>query len=119
MLEWYAYYHSWNEDKIEPFNVFDHGSFLEDCKKNAKKNIHDYDAFCEQLRRDAMYFFWSKCEWEIIIAPWIRRKEDIEIKIDVFDQLKLNWEAFCKYTWEHGPELRRRKKKESVNGDPN
>ena len=117
MLEWYVYYHSWNEDKIEPFNVFDHGSFLEDCKKNAKKNIHDYDAFCEQLRRDAMYYYWSKCEWEIIIAPWIPRKEDIDIKIDVYDQLRLNWEAFCKYTWEHGPELRRRKKKEKSN-DP-
>ena len=117
MLEWYAYYHSWNEDKIEPFNVFDHGSFLEDCKKNSKKNIHDYDAFCEQLRRDAMYYYWSKCEWEIVLAPWVRKNEDAEIKIDVYDQLRLNWEAFCKYTWEHGAELRRRKKKEKSN-DP-
>jgi len=117
MLEWYVYYHSWNDNKIESFNVFDHGGFLEDCKKNAKKNNHDYDAFCEQLRQDAMYYYWSRCEWEIILSPWVHRKEDVEIKIDVFDQLKLNWEAFCKYAWEHGPELRRRKKKEDANGN--
>lgn len=44
-----------------------------------------------------------------MITPWIY-KEAKSLKIDVFDQLKLNWEAFCKYTWEHGAELRRRDK---------
>ena len=111
MLEWYAYYHEWNGNKIEPFNVFDHGSFYDDCKKNARKNIHDYDAFCEQLRRDAMYRYWSKCEWEIVLAPWISRGDTKEVKIDVYNQLRLNWDSFCKYTWEHGAELRRREKK--------
>lgn len=113
MLEWYAYYHEWNGNKIKPFNVFDHGRFYDDCKKNARKNIHDYEAFKEQLKRDAMYYFWSKCEWEIILSPWVRRMDftNTEVKIDVFDQLQLNWDAFCKYTWDHGAELRRREKK--------
>ena len=111
MLEWNVFYHDWNRDKIEPFNVFDHGRFYDDCKKNARKNIQDYDAFKEQLRRDAMYYYWSKCEWEIVIVPWVRRSDKTEIKIDVFDQLRLNWDAFCRYVWEHGAELRRREKK--------
>ena len=110
MLEWNAYYHNWNAKTIEPFNVFDHGGFLTDCKKNAKKNIHDYDAFCEQLKRSAMYYYWSKCEWETVITPLIDNGAEA-VKIDVYDQLKLNWDAFCKYTWEHGPELRKREKK--------
>ena len=112
MLEWKAYYHEWNGNKIIPFNVFDHGRFYADCKKNARKNIHDYETFCDQLRKDTMYWFWSKCEWEIVLTPWVRRSSaDVDIKIDVYDQLHLNWEQFCKYTWDHGAELRRREKK--------
>lgn len=112
LLEWYVYYHNWNDNEIKPFNVFRHGSFLADCKKNARKNIHDYDAFCEKLKTDAMSYFWSRCEWEILLMPWIKRKgnDDYSEKIDVFDQLQLNWDAFCKYAWEHGIELRRREK---------
>lgn len=109
MLEWNVFTDDYNSKKIEIYNVFEHNRFFEDCKKNAKKNIHDYNAFCEQLKRDAMYYYWSKCEWEIMIMPWIY-KEAKSLKIDVFDQLKLNWETFCKYTWEHGAELRRRDK---------
>ena len=111
MLEWNVYYHDFNHNCIEWWNVFKHWSFYEDCQKNARKNIHDYDAFCEQLRRDAMYWYWSKCEWEIILGPWVTRKDDCSVKIDIYDQLKLNWDQFCKYTWEHGAELRRREKK--------
>lgn len=111
MLEWKAYYHNWNNNRIVEFNVFDHGSFYDDCKKNARKNNHDFDAFCEQLRKDAMYWFWSKCEWEIVLAPWIRADSTKPIKVDAYEQVMLNWDAFCKYVWEHGAELRRREKK--------
>ena len=103
--------HDFNANKIVPFNVFDHWSFLDDCKKNAKKNAKDYDAFCEQLRKDSMYWFWSKCEWEIIVGPWVRKSDDCSIKIDVFEQLQLNWDVFCQYTWSHAVVLRRREKK--------
>ena len=111
MLEWNVYYESFNNRKIETFNLFDHGRFLADTKKNAKKNIHDYEAFKDQLRRDLMYYFWSKCEWEIILSAWIRKDSTKPIKIDVWDQVNLNWEVFCKYVWDHGAELRRREKK--------
>lgn len=110
MLKWCVFIYNFNKRKIETYNIFDHYSFLEDCKKNAKKNIHDYNAFCEQLKRDTMYYYWSKCEWEIVVMPWVG-KEVKPLKIDVFDQLKLNWETFCKYAWEHGAELRRKNEK--------
>ena len=109
MLEWYVYYHDFNGREIKPYNVFCNSSLLEDCKKNARKNIHDYEAFCGQLRRDVIYWYWSKSEWEIILGPWCGKAD--EVKIDVYDQLKLNWDIFCKYVWDHGAELRRREKK--------
>ena len=110
-IEWYAYYHDYNKNEIRPFNVFDHCDFLNDCKKNAKANAKDYDRFCEQLRRDLQYYYWSKCEWELVLIPWVSRHEKCEEKVDVADQIMLNWKAFCDYVWSHGAELRRRAKK--------
>ena len=111
MVEWNAYYYDYNADKIEPFNVFDHGRFYDDCQKNARKNSKDFDAFCDQLRKDVMYYFWSKCEWELVLSPWTTQSEKAAIKIDVYDQVDLNWDIFCEYVWSHAAELRRREKK--------
>ena len=111
MVEWNAYYYDYNADKIEPFNVFDHGRFYEDCQKNARKNPKDFDAFCDQLRKDVMYYYWSKCEWELVLTPWTSQSEKAAIKIDVHDQIDLNWDIFCEYVWQHAAELRRREKK--------
>lgn len=111
MLEWKVYEHDINADEIEPFNIFDHGRFYEDCKKNARKNIHNYDEFIKQLRMDLAYYFWAKCEWEVVIIPWTSRNEKTAVKIDVHDQIDLNWDIFCEYVWQHAAELRRREKK--------
>jgi len=111
MLEWNVLRSNWNSHQIEPFNVFDHGRFYEGCKKNAKKNAKDKEAFAEQLRKDLMYYYWSKCEWEVIIDHWPHNDRFPQKKIDVFDQVSLNWEKFVDYTWEHAVELRRRERK--------
>lgn len=111
MLEWKVYEHDYNADKIVPFNIFEHGRFYEDCQKNARKNSKDFDAFCDQLRKDVMYYYWSKCEWEVVISPFVRDSEKAAIKIDVYDQVDLNWDIFCEYVWSHAAELRRREKK--------
>ena len=105
-LEWFVLYENFNGKKIEPFNVFEHGSFLEDTKKNYKKNKENFEAFKKQLDIDAHYYFWSKCQaetiWtsEITVSSLIEsRKESIKTKIDIFDQLQLNWDYFVQYTW--------------------
>lgn len=114
MLKWYVFTENWNGKKIEKYNIFDHGSFLEDCKKQAKK-CHvredipeEKEAFLKQLKRDLMYYFWSKCEWEIILSPWIARDGVKEVKIDVYDQVMLNWEVFAEYVWANRKELRKK-----------
>lgn len=110
MLEWKVLVSDFNEKDINEYNVFDHMRFYEDCRKNARKNIHNYDEFCRQLRIDLAYYYWSKFEWEIIISSWPSYGES-ETKVDVFDQVMLNWQVFCDYVWAHGAELRRREKK--------
>ena len=115
MLKWYAYYESWNDREIKPFNIFDHGGVMEDLRKAAKK-VHiredipeEKKAFLEHLRRSIMYYYWSKCEWEIVLTPWIATDKVQDIKIDVYDQIMLNWDIFSEYVWSNRRELKRKK----------
>lgn len=108
MLVWNTYCGNFNSGEIEVHNVFDHWRFLEDCRKNAKKNGEDKDAFAEQLKRDLMYYYWSKCEWEVIIDHWPPSERFRSEKIDVYDQVLLNWDLFVEYVWQHVGELKKK-----------
>ena len=77
-----------------------------------------------------MYNFWSKCEWEVVITDWpthitveelnrLQKELDghtaaygnppyalsvdlrVAEKIDVYDQIMLNWDIFINYLWEN------------------
>jgi len=98
-LIWNVYVENFNRREIEIHNVFDHVGFLEDVRKDYKKCKNDFAAFEEKLKSNVMYYYWSKCEWEIILTSWPPRKDFKESKIDVYDQLRLNWDEFVKYTW--------------------
>ena len=56
-------------------------------------------AFFSLGLKNTMYYYWSKCEWEIIVGPWCGGRDTKEIKIDVFDQVMYNWEHFLEYVW--------------------
>lgn len=101
------YYENFNARRIEIHNVFKHYRFWEDCIKNVKKNKNNREAFEEQLKKDLMYYYWSKCEWEIILSAWPSRKNFNEEKIDVFDQINLNWDRFADYVWENRKDIKK------------
>lgn len=103
-MKWMAYYYSINRDEIKEFNIFDHWRFKEDVQKLAKKRIKKED-FKEKLRRELLYYFWSKCEWELVIEvaennhiflkPWCGCKEPDKVRIDVTDDNSFNWKDFA------------------------
>lgn len=100
-LEWYVLLYpmstrSYYDAKAEKFNLFCHMRFVADIKK-ALKRSKSYDEFRDEVRKCAMYYFWSKCEYEIVIYPWPRHDTDKGEKIDVFKQLEPNLDAFCWY----------------------
>lgn len=100
MLEWNVYIDDINKRKIIIFNVFKHYSFCEDLKEIIKK-YKTIEDFSTELKRICMYYFWSKCEYEIILTcfpKWDKFKEE---KIDVYSQLNLNWDKFVNYIWEN------------------
>ena len=128
-LVWNAYKYSCSTGEFRIFNIFDHNSFYCNIRKLLKLDISKED-FAERLRREVQYYYWSKTEWECIITgsqPRIDRKELQRIisecylqclnadppskrsfvnllhsdKIDVYDQLCLNWDAFVDYVWSY------------------
>ena len=111
-LVWNTYIGDWNTKQIEHWNVFDHGRFLDDCRKNYRKYGRGKDAdrekFLEEVRRDLMYYSWSKCEWEVIVSHWPPNERFKASKIDVYEQVHMNWARFADYLWENRKELGKR-----------
>lgn len=96
LIEWYVYYHDVNAQKIVKWNVFTHGSFKNEVNKLLKEEVTK-EEFIDKLKRQLMYYFWSKCQYEIILSPWIGRADNI--KIDIYDQVMLNFDSFVDYVW--------------------
>lgn len=106
MLEWNVYYQDINRRKIMRHNVFDHSGFREDLAKAVKK-YKEREEFEKEVRSSLMYWYWSKCEWEIILSGWPPSKDgEEEIKIDVFEQIMLNRQRFMDYLWENKKEIK-------------
>lgn len=70
MLCWNVYVSDFNEREIEVYNIFNHAAFYDDCVKAKKEFKDDKEGFAEYVKRSLCYYFWSKCEWEIILGHW-------------------------------------------------
>ena len=109
------------------YNVFDDVGFRLAIEKLFEKK-YDNKRFMEELDREAHFSFWAKIEWETVFTTWppyINREEidriiteyhhkrkhgellpervyvnlDTKVKIDVYAQLRANWERFSEYVW--------------------
>lgn len=126
-LVWNVFVEDINARKIEIHNIFEHYRFMEDLVNIKKKYGEDFTKFSEEVRKSLMYFYWSKCEWEVVVTSWppyINEKEFIRLnlerneriskygrfirtdanietskKIDVYDQVMINWDVFIRYLW--------------------
>lgn len=119
-LCWNVFYENPNVG-IEIWNVFRHASFCNDVETILAEEA-DKEKFEKRLHSSVMYYFWSKSEYEVIIAPWpcyISRIESQLIKnnelpryrqiinvegsdkFSIYDQIELNWDVFVDYCWRH------------------
>lgn len=96
-LEWNVYYHDANEMFIKPLNIFRHGSFYRDVEKLMRDKSIDREKFSEEVRSSMMYYFWCKCEYEVLIKEWVGTAA--ELKVDIFNQVQMNWDHFIDYLW--------------------
>lgn len=104
-MKWNVFYFDINKQKIDKFNIFEHCSFVKYIEKHLKK-CKTKEEFAEHLKSELIYFFWSKCEWELVIEitednriflnPWVGCKEPDKVRIDVTDDTSLDWKSFAK-----------------------
>lgn len=67
--------------------------------KTRRKKKYTPDELVEmELRHKCMYYFWSKCEYEVMVTGW--PDTNTERKIDIYQQLDANWELFKKMAFE-------------------
>lgn len=83
-----------NSKAIEYFNIFDHSGFYKACKEAFNKYKESPSEFSEAVRKNAFYYFAFKAEYEVLIRAWCGGTGEEEIKIDIYQQLQMNWNSF-------------------------
>ena len=94
-MTWNIYYYNMSQKKLWISNIFLHSCFAEEVKYTLNR-FDDKKQFAEKLRASLFYYFKSRAEWEVLIKSWLG---DDEIKIDVYDQVVVNWDRFIDYVW--------------------
>lgn len=104
-LEWNVYVADFNSKEVKKYNIFNHFYFKKDCDKAwsecKDKNGFINTKFAEDIRKNLAYYFWSKCEWEIVISSFPESDRFKDKKVDVYEQVMLNWEHFMNYLWNY------------------
>ena len=101
-LSWFVMYYSFNSNKIESYDVLAH---RESDIKRLKKKAQTKDEFDNLMRREMLWYYWSKCEWELILevdkdnhvwlVPWVGCRNPDEVRIDVTDRGDFDWVSFA------------------------
>lgn len=102
-MMWNIFWNNPNTNTMEVRNVFELSvRFNRELDTIRNRTYTSLEDFSLDLRHAAQYAFWSRCEYEILLCPWpYYPEQDTERKIDVFDQLILNWDLFASYTFEN------------------
>lgn len=126
-MKWNVILRDLETGKFKPYNIFEHEAFRLAIEKLFERQ-YAKGRFLKELDQEARYYFWAQIEWEIFITTWppyidaeeisriiseyhINRPpeqalpEHIDVhvakwyKIDVYSQLRANWERFAEYMW--------------------
>lgn len=90
-FHWNVWVWDINHDDLKSYDVGEYFVTAYKAIKKAKRPV-TRDEVNDFLRKEASYNFWSKCEYELIIHAWPKFKNTC--KVDVYDQLQLNWDLF-------------------------
>lgn len=82
---------------IELYNIFDHMYLSIEELNRLKFESLDKEAFAARLKSRLRYCFWCKSECELFISDiheaWRKKR------IDIYDQLMLNYPLLVDYVW--------------------
>ena len=97
-FKWNVWIWDFNHDRLEQYDVVP--MLLRELKSLRKEDFPmDKKSMNEELKSWARYHFWAKCEYEMIVHGWPVKKNDE--KVDVYNQLMLNWDTFSEAFWKN------------------
>jgi hypothetical protein len=128
-LSWKVLREDFNKGTIEYYDIFKGGHWQE-IIESLMHSCKSKEEFSAELRKKLMYQYWSRSEYEVVVTSWPpyikvenieEMKSEVEKhnsecnweqvrisptltvakKIDVFEQLNMNWEQFINYVWEN------------------
>lgn len=73
----------------------------------------DKSYFASEAMKILRYQYWGRCEYEIILSCWPPMPAPYRFKdrkIDVFEQIWINWDQFIDYVWAHRAEFAKHEK---------
>lgn len=129
MLSWKVLMEDFNKREIIEYDIFK-GGHWEQTARMLKHDIPDRKKWEEAFRIKLMSQFWARSEYEVVITSWPSwiETEDIDKlqkevedrektwgskpikvnitptvarKIDIYEQLRMNWKIFTDYVWEN------------------
>ena len=129
MLSWNVFREDFNKREIVYYDIFKSGHW-EKKAKELKKKYPKFKDWSKEFKAELMYQYWSRSEYEVVITSWppyieakeldrlYQEREDREKawgnkilrinprlttarKIDIFEQLDMNWKVFANYVWEN------------------
>lgn len=132
-LKWNVFLWDINRKEIKEWNIFNHGRFGKDMAL-CLRDCRDKDEFKTELRRDVMYYFGFKVEYETFITepfPYVTKKEIDRLveedvrhcahvnlehgdKIDVYRQIMMNYNHFIDYLWSNREEILKEDENENI-----
>lgn len=96
-LKWNVLHEDFNTRKIEPYNILGY-SFAETLAKDIRKyKIENREQLKDHLKKEFMYHYWSKAEFEIVVGGVFSKCPDDYNKIDIWDQILLNFDNIIDY----------------------
>ena len=97
-MHWNVLHYNINQRTIDDYDIFKHAGFAKDVEKMLGERF-DRKSFDERLKSALLYWFWSRCEYEILVCGWPPSHSDTQRKVDIYSQVMLNFEIFSDYVW--------------------
>lgn len=96
-LEWYVLQHNFNSNQIVRYNIL-WGWYDKIKEARRKRKFNNRKTFKEWLKKEFMYYYWAKCEREILVSGlFVKNPEKDVIKIDAWFQIEPNLDTICDY----------------------
>lgn len=83
-----------NRREFIPYDIFPYLKKVYQEAKEKKKEPKTFEEFKEFIRKESMYMWWGRCEYEILISDWPSQSKTE--KIDVHYQVMMNIDTITK-----------------------